>query len=93
MVNVPGIWNLRVKLLLLLGVLMAGTLAVQSAVMEKGADHIFQEAENIAIELADEATEKLINAFYNSSSTRWSSRDETPTNLDDELSVCNSSQP
>ena len=52
---------------------MAGTLAVQSAVMEKGADHIFQEAETIAIELADEATEKLINAFYNSSSLQSSS--------------------
>ena len=72
---------------------MAGTLAVQSAVMEKGADHIFQEAENIAIELADEATEKLINAFYNSSSTRSSSRDETPSNLEVELSFWNSSQP
>ena len=87
---------------------MAGTLAVQSVVMEKGADHIFQEAETIAIELADEATEKLINAFYNSSSLQSSSSQssssqssrfydtpviyDTPINQEIELSFWNSSQ-
>ena len=71
---------------------MAGTLAVQSAVMEKGADHIFQEAETIAIELADEATEKLINAFYNSPNTQSSRFGETASNLEVELSFWNSSQ-
>ncbi len=69
-----GFWNFRFKLILLIALLMAGTLSVQSVIRNHSIQVILDGAEKVAAEIANEAAEKILIATSTEGSNAWLGR-------------------